>query len=147
MHLKQFLENEAPDYRGRKLSQIWQFTDEEMETCHDYIQWVFPLDQESGAVPNAPVLTTDDITDIHSSAIAISNLKQSADWFYQFLCRNDQWLAPANHNHLRITRLIKSLRLLVGDAFADEMRMKILRLAENSGARINTLTLEFWMHS
>lgn len=54
MHLKQFLENDAPDHRGRKLSQIWQFTDAEMETCHDYMQWVFPLDQESGAVPNAP---------------------------------------------------------------------------------------------
>ncbi|MGB4347058.1 MAG: opioid growth factor receptor-related protein [Burkholderiaceae bacterium] len=147
MNLRAFLENAAPDYLGRMLSDIWQLTDDEMETCHDYIQCVFPLDQESGAVPNAPVLTKEDMADIKSSPVAISNLKQSAQWFYQFLCRNDQWLAPANHNHLRITRLIKSLRLLVGDAFADEMRMKILRLAENSGARINTLTLEFWMHS
>jgi len=129
------------------LSHIWQFTDKEIESCHDYIQWVFPLEQESGAVPNAPVATKQDVAHIKSSAIAISNLKQSADWFYQFLCRNEQWLGIANHNHLRITRLIKSLRLLVGDAFANDMYIKIVRLAENSNARINTLTLEFWRHA
>lgn len=147
MNLRKFLENNEPDHLGRKLSQIWQFTDEEMETCHDYIQWVFPLDQESGSVPNAPVLTVEDIDDIKSSAVAISNLKQSADWFYQFLCRNDQWLCAANHNHLRITRLIKSLRMLVGDDFADAMRTKILQMAEASGASINALTWEYWGQS
>ena len=147
MNLRAFLENVAPDYLGRTLSEIWQFTDDEMETCHDYIQCVFPLDQESGAVPNAPVLNPKDIADIKSSPVAISNLKQSSDWFYQFLCRNDQWLRAADHNHLRITRLIKSLRILVGDTFADAMREKIMQLAEASGAKINPLTLEFWKNS
>lgn len=147
MNLRAFLENVAPDYLGRTLPEIWQFTDDEMETCHDYIQCVFPLDRESGAVPNAPVLTKEDIADIKSSPVAISNLKQSADWFYQFLWRNDQWLRAADHNHLRITRLIKSLRMLVGDTFADAMREKIMQLAEVSGAKINPLTLEFWKNS
>lgn len=118
-----------------------------MESCHDYIQWVFPLDQESGSVPNAPILTTEDIKEIKSSPIAISNLKQSADWFFQFLCRNDQWLCMTNHNHLRITRLIKSLRILAGDDAANAIRDKIMQFAKKSGITINVLTLEFWAHS
>ncbi len=147
MKIRRFLENETPDHAGRKLSHIWQFTDGEMESCHDYIQWVFPLDQESGSVPNAPVLTQEDIKEIKNSPIAISNLKQSADLFYQFLCRNDQWLCMSNHNHLRITRLIKSLRILVGDESANTMREKIIQFAIKSGISINVLTLEFWAHS
>jgi hypothetical protein len=147
MNLGKFLANEAPDYLGRTLSEIWRFTDDQMEACHDYIQCVFPLDQESGAVPNAPVLTREDIADIKSSSVAISNLKQSADWFYQFLCRNDQWLRVTDHNHLRITRLIKSLRILVGDSVAGAMQEKIIQLAEASGAKINPLTLDFWKNS
>ena len=82
-----------------------------------------------------------------NSRVCGGKLKQSADWFYQFLCRNEQWLSVANHNHLRITRLIKSLRLLVGDDFADAMRQKILQMAESSDAPINVFTLEFWSQS
>ena len=147
MKIRNFLENETPDHVGRKLSDIWQFTDDEMEFCHDYIQWVFPLDQESGSMPNAPILTMDDVEEIRNSPIAISNLKQSADWFFQFLCRNDQWLCMANHNHLRITRLIKSLRMLCGDGPANLMREKIIQIAMKSGIAINVLTLEFWTQS
>jgi hypothetical protein len=30
----------------------------------------------------------------------------------KFIERSDDWITPSNHNHLRITRILKSLRLL-----------------------------------
>ena len=53
----------------------------------------------------------------------------------------------ANHNHLRITRLIKSLQMLSGDELASQVQEKIIQIAMKSGIAINVLTLEFWTQS
>lgn len=59
-----FLEGVMPDNRGRLLSHIHRFSDEQMETTHDYIQWLFPTDQPSQSNYNAPVLSPFDIEDL-----------------------------------------------------------------------------------
>jgi hypothetical protein len=46
-----------------------------------------------------------------------------------FLERNNHWIMNYNHTHLRITRVIKSLRLLASDEAADEFGDKVLALA------------------
>ena len=52
---------------------------------------------------------------MRKSKIALENLYKSADWYANFLSRNEFWKKPNDHNHRRITRVIRSLRLL-GDA-------------------------------
>ena len=52
-----FLESKTPDHRGRSLSMVLAFSDERAEQTHDYIQWLFPLDEPSGSVHGAPVLS------------------------------------------------------------------------------------------
>ena len=42
-----------------------------------------------------------------------------------FLYRNSHWIKQHDHNHLRITRVIKSLRLLLGDKEADDFKKNI----------------------
>ena len=51
-----FLEGKIKDYEGRYLNDIWSFDDNKIENVHNFIQWVFPLDQLSKYVSSAPVL-------------------------------------------------------------------------------------------
>lgn len=125
-----FLEGRGADDRGRTLAEIRAFTDLEIEGRHDFIQRIFPLAEPSRAQPGAPVLTGEGVLAIRGSEAARSELIASARWFVGFLQRQDHWIATHDHNHLRISRVIKSLRLLVGDAEADAFRREVLALAE-----------------
>ena len=42
-----FLKNEGVDFKGRSLSEIWKYTDVQIEQNHDFIQVVFPLNKPS----------------------------------------------------------------------------------------------------
>ena len=139
-----FLEGKTPDHRGRMLSMLWIQTDDDAENTHDFIQWMFPLDEPSQAVSGAPVLTNFDIDEIRENQLAIENLEESARWFLGFLERNDHWITEYDHNHLRITRVIKSLRLLASDEAADEFRDKVIALAGNNLNLVDAEARDFW---
>ena len=139
-----FLEGKTPDHRGRILAMLLQQTDHQAETTHDYIQWLFPLDEPSRSVNGAPVLTELDIDEIKGSSLAQANLARSARWFLGFLERNNHWITKYNHNHLRITRVIKSLRLLASDEAADEFRDKVLALAGDNLNLVDQKARGFW---
>jgi len=140
-----FLEGKLPDHRGRTLAMLLQQTDHQAETTHDYIQWLFPLDEPSRSVNGAPVLTELEIDEIRQSSLAQANLAESARWFLGFLERNDHWITKYNHNHLRITRVIKSLRLLASDEAADEFRDKVLALAGDNLNLVDRKARGFWL--
>jgi len=142
-----FLEGKTPDHRGRILAMLLQQTDHQAETTHDYIQWLFPLDEPSRSVNGAPVLTELDIDEIKGSSLAQANLARSARWFLGFLERNNHWITKYNHNHLRITRVIKSLRLLASDEAADEFRDKVLALAGDNLNLVDQKARGFWANS
>jgi len=142
-----FLEGKTPDHRGRMLAVIMQQTDHQAETTHDYIQWLFPLDEPSRSVMGAPVLNELDIEDIRQSELAQLNLVKSARWFLGFLERNDHWITKYDHNHLRITRVIKSLRLLASDEAADEFRDKVLALAGDNLNLVDQKAKGFWANA
>ena len=139
-----FLEGKTPDNRGRMLSMLWRQTDDDAENNHDYIQWVFPLDEPSQAVNGAPVLNDFDIDEIRENQLAIGNLEESVCWFLGFLERNDHWVTNYDHNHLRITRTIKSLRFLTNDLVADRFRDKVIELAGDNLSLINQKARDFW---
>lgn len=142
-----FLEGKTPDHRGRILAMLLQQTDYQAETNHDYIQWLFPLDELSRSVNGVPILTDLDIDEIRQSSLAQANLAKSARWFLGFLERNNHWITKYNHNHLRITRVIKSLRLLASDKAADEFRDKVLALAVDNLNLIDQKARGFWANS
>jgi len=54
-----YYEGQAPDDRGRYLSEIQEWPDDRLEAVHDFIQWMFPLAERSGANPEAPILDDD----------------------------------------------------------------------------------------
>ena len=54
--LFRFLSGTGKNYEGRYLYDIWEFTFSELESYHDYIQWIFPLKEESLYNRTAPVI-------------------------------------------------------------------------------------------
>ena len=145
MDILNFLEGAIPDGRGRTLSMIMAFDDQAIESTHDFIQWIFPLDEPSQSHPGAPVLDLFEIEEIKSSEVALENLMQSADWYFGFLQRHDHWIRQYDHNHLRISRAIKSLRLLVSDEVADQFKSAILDFLGGNISVIGKRTREYWL--
>ena len=47
MDFEKFLTNHAEDFKGRNLELIWQFSDAEIESNHDFIQLIFPTNKRS----------------------------------------------------------------------------------------------------
>ena len=144
MDVFHFLEGAIPDGRGRTLSMIMAFDDQTIESTHDFIQWIFPLDEPSRSHPGAPVLDLFEIEEIKSSEVAQANLMQSADWYFGFLQRHDHWIRQYDHNHLRITRVIKSLRLLVSDEVADRYKATLLNHIGDRISKISGRSCEYW---
>ena len=139
-----FLEGKTPDHGGRTLSMLWKQADDDAENTHDYIQWMFPLDEPSQAVNGAPVLNDFDIDEIRENQLVTENLEESARWFLRFLERSDHWITNYDHNHLRITRAIKSLRLLTSNSIADRFRDKVIALAGNNLNFVDQEARDFW---
>lgn len=139
-----FLEGEGPDSRGRTLFQVLGFDNAALERTHDYIQWLFPLPEPSGAVPDAPVLTADDVQAIHDSVIAQIALAAASDRMDAFYRMTHDWLMPNDHNHLRITRIIRSLRILRGDEEAEAFKAAILARVEATRAPVSARSRGYW---
>ena len=139
-----FLEEKSGDHQKRMISEIWGWPDDAWECEHDFIQWLFPLNEKSMSVPNAPVIREPEISWIRESETAQIALRRSADRYKIFLAGEKCWKLSYNHNHLRITRVIKSLRLLSGD---DEAHRFKYWVAGELGDRIdiiNEKTKQFW---
>ena len=142
-----FLEGSGTDSSSRRLADIWRFDDDEIDTTHDFIQWMFPLSEASGSNFNAPVLLASEIDEIRSSMLCQQNLAASAAWILSFFQRTELIFQYTNHNHLRVTRIVKSLRLLHSDQAADQFKQALLVLIETRRARINPITVAFWLAS
>jgi hypothetical protein len=103
--------------------------DEQWEAVHDFIQWLFPLPEASGFNFYAPMLTDEDIATFRGEERLRGNVRRSFRRFLAFVGlvltedgqvvegpnfasrAPDFWGRP-NHNWLRTTRVLRSLRLL-----------------------------------
>ena len=63
-----FYERGEPDVQGRTHASILGWSDAVLEAVHDYIQWLFPLPEVSGANPSAPLMTPRVRQAFHASA-------------------------------------------------------------------------------
>jgi hypothetical protein len=127
--LLDFYRGDGTDTEGRRLGEILAWDDDELEAVHDFVQWLFPLPEPSRFNPDAPLLTAEDIAAFRTEPLLRTNLLQSLGRFLAFLGLiqkpdgtvaegptfaarvADVWAYP-NHNWLRITRLLRCLRLL-----------------------------------
>jgi Opioid growth factor receptor (OGFr) conserved region len=162
--LVEFYRGHGLDHRGRTLSGILAFAFDELECHHDYIQWLFPLPEPSGANPSAPLLTKNDVAVFGSDQSLRMALLRSFGLMLAFyglelvdsgdrveVRRSDDfdersrvWLTSGNHNFLRISRMLRSLSLL-GLAGHPHAFLKCLEgiYAERSRT-IGTTTMGYW---
>jgi hypothetical protein len=162
-----FYEGSAPDDHGRFRGEILQFDDDQLESVHDFIQWLFPLPEQSGANPSAPRLDDAAINGFHTRPELRAALRRSLDHmlaFYgfewngerivksaSFPQRSTNWLHAGNHNHLRLSRILRSLYLL-GEARAAQALFDALSEIYAEGQRtgcnrISDRTFRFWKNA
>jgi len=157
--LLEFYQGRGLDSEGRALAQIWDFSDEEMEDYHDFIQWMFPLREPSQFNPNAPLLTDEDIASFRADPALGAHLLRSLDRFLDFVGlvrrevriepgltfrpKREVWTIP-NHNWLRVTRVLHSLRILGLEEDGQRLFSCLTDLNERGEARISPTTLAYW---
>lgn len=129
--LVRFYAGDAPDSSGHLLREIHVWPDEELEHTQSCIQWLFPLTEESGYGPLAPILNEEAIRAFRGRPDLRGNLRTSFMRmlvFYGFTLvgvspmrvvpaasfaeRSKVWLTRWSDHHSRITQMLKSLKLL-----------------------------------
>ena len=144
MNFKTFLLNESCDHKGRMLSDIYKFSDKEIEATHDFIQIVFPLAEPSFWSSNKYFIESQQQIDSLSKNKNVKEaILQSASWYISFLKRNNHWKNVNDHNLKRITRMIKSVRLIVGDIEADNIKKEIISI-KNIGKLVSQKSIKYW---
>lgn len=155
-----FYAGRAPDYLGRTLADIRGFDHERMEDDHSYIQVLFPNDVRSPVTPHAPTVTPATVAAFAADGGLRAELAASLDQmldFYglefadgsvrrrpTFAARGRVWLTPGNHNHLRVTRILKCLTALGLADRAEALRAELLRVAADFPDRVTPRTVGFW---
>ena len=158
--LLRFYAGTGTDDRGRRLADIWRFSMDDLEGVHDYIQWLFPLAEQSAFNPGAPILDAESIEQFATDDVIRHNLGRSLRvmlTFYglevagdcirpapSFKDRSKIWLTPHNHNYLRLTRILKSLALLGLHGEAKQMLTCLQEIYANHQRVIGPATLAFW---
>ena len=147
----EFFEGSQPDGAGRYLRELRTWPDGRIESVHDFIQWMFPLTEPSPVNPDAPVLDYDTIREVRSRPELQAQVRASWLRMKQFYEGSRQWISPGNHNHLRITRILKCLRLLGLERDAAEFFDWLARLYGEEQRKprpgITERTFQFWMEA
>lgn len=159
-----FYRDGARDDEGRTLAEIQAWDDDRLEAVHDFIQWLFPLPERSGANPSAPILDAPTIAAFHATPAMRDRLRQSFERmmaFYglalvtsptglavqrtsNFAARADNWLRPMNHNHLRLTRILRSTLLLGLEPESKALFHALNAIYREYPTRISARTHAFW---
>ncbi len=139
-----FLAGHGHDGSGRLLADVVAFDDARIEGVHDFIQWCFPLAEASRAVPGAPVLGAAEAEAIRTDATASDGLLRALARMRRFYSETDGWLRAHDHNHLRITRIITAVRILIGAAEAHAFHTFVGERNAEAGSPINAASLAFW---
>lgn len=128
-----FIAGESSTYKGIKFADLLAQKNNYafLEKSHDYIQHLFPTMVEGRAL--APLLNDDIIGRFMARPELQGELLKAFDMMLNFYglertldqqnnCiivknnnfkeRTDNWISPSNHNYLRITRILTSLKLL-----------------------------------
>ncbi len=160
--LLSFYRRQSTDDRGRTLDQVRALDVRELERVHDYIQWLFPLPEPSGANPMAPTLTPEAIAAFRSDATLQRELLASFALmltFYGFRVahgttrierapnasnRIAEWLRPGNHNFLRLTRIMRSLNVLGLAEYARSFLGQLEQLYSEHPQIVGDRTIGYW---
>jgi hypothetical protein len=147
------------------LSDIWTWDHARLEGVHDYIQWLFPLAEPSAFNPDAPLVTPEVADAFRRDPELQARLRRSLALmldFYglalaerggsavtiaraqDFAAKSRDWLRPGDHNHLRLTRMLVSLRLLGMEGHSRALHDCLEAIARDRPGAVSATTREYW---
>jgi len=159
----QFLAGNFPNKGSRYVYEIWEWGNIRKEFCHNYIQWLFPIDTKSSYNKNAPVITKKEIDalekkDKETFLLIQSNMKISFEKmlkFYGFQIINNRisfgdafywkslfWRTYRNHNYKRISRILRSLCLFKMEDYARQWFVILRELSIDNSCM--AMSLHYW---
>lgn len=142
-----FLQGTEPDSHGRLHNDILKFSDEELENDHNYIQWLFPLREKSGAVPGSPFLESEEVIQIlRNDEDVQESMVTALVRMHRFYQDTNSWLKQNDHNHLRITRILKSTVLISSRENALDFYNFIMQRIE-AAKPVTEESLGYWKES
>lgn len=157
--LIRFYTVEDPDHRGRFIHDIWALDEFWLEHTHDYIQWLFPIPEQGRFNGFAPVLQERDQQIFRGSDELQRRQRTSLDLLLNFLGLSREteditpqpqlsiqrhiWLKPGGHNHLRITRMIRSLHLCGQEELAKAVQGAVITIGSREGL-VSERSIKFW---
>ncbi len=135
---------------GDTLEDMLKWHDGRLEMDHDYVQWMFPSNEPSSLNGESPTMTLD-----QSSPELQGRVKHSFVRFLAFLgfklSRDDEiieiealdgqtpwWIRYFNHNMLRVTRVLKCLRLTGNSKYAVAFYNALRPYCDESEVSVNT---------
>ena len=132
LRMRMFYDANAPLADGFRRKELLSISNEDFESKHGFIQWAFPTPESSNQVSDAPVLDLETAVWLAEKPEVSTFLEAMTVRFLEFLSVNDHWKQKYNHNHLRISRTILSLRLLHSWELADWFYNKVKEFAGDS---------------
>ena len=139
-----FLCGDGRDGRGRLLAEVLDLDDTAIEGVHDFIQWLFPLPEPSRAVPGSPVLHPGEAEAIREDPRATEGFRAGLERMSRFYRDTDGWLVRFDHNHLRISRILRATRALLGQEAARAFHDAVTLRNQAAGAPVNGDSLRHW---
>lgn len=155
-----FYRSTGTDGAGRMLDDIWAWNNDRIETTHDFIQWLFPLEEPSSVNLQAPTVNEEVRAEFAASEELRARLRQSFERmlaFYgferadgevrrapSFRNRATEWLNPSNHNFRRITRILRCLTSLGLPDEAQAFFRALVTLYREYHDIIGSTTFAYW---
>ncbi len=158
--LHDYFLNDGIDDAGRTLRQVIGMSDDWLESKHDFIQWMFPLVEKSGANPGAPLIDVNLVTLFRINERPRNNMLLGFDRMLKFYGlqregtaiakaknwneRKEYWFTQPTHNDLRISRMLKSMTVLSLEEYARSFFDALMRLAAEPGCGFSEESVGYW---
>ena len=163
MQTVEFFRGTIGNQNGDKWAGILKWSNGALEMGHDEIQWVFPSNEVSMMNVHAPVMTKEESEIFQNDEDLKTKTKETFIRYLDFLELNlvqdddlvlieskvtlPRWMRRFNHNMLRVTRIMKSLRLTGHTKYANALYVCLIVIAakpENKDFAISQNTWNYW---
>ncbi|MBZ0329345.1 hypothetical protein KZO25_03330 [Halomonas sp. ANAO-440] len=157
--LIRFYLGEATDHCQRTIDDIWALPPFWLEHTHDYIQWLFPIPEAGRFNGFAPLLDERERAWFADSNELRERHRRSLDVMLEFFglthnsdeivplpnlnMREHIWLKRGGHNHLRITRIIRSLNLCHQGELARAFQQAVIEIGTRHGV-VSEHSIHYW---
>ena len=154
-----FYRGDGPDHQGRTIHDLWALPPFWLEHTHDYVQWLFPIREAGRFNGFAPLLGEAERAAFAADEALRANQRRSLDVMLAFFglarrelsiealpelnMREHIWLKHGGHNHLRISRIIRSLHLCHQPELAVAFQQAVIEIGTTQGV-VSEQSVAYW---